>query len=82
MINEPRAVVYAFAHLMERVLQQNDHKGGWEDDTPGWLYIRLCDEVLELGTAIENGTFEDIWKEAADIANFAMMIVDVTGGLQ
>lgn len=80
---------------MEKVLRDNDHKGGWEECRPDWLLMRLKQEVSELDSAMRKGTVPhtgvddrtsdvpaDPAREAADVANFAMMIADVLGRLQ
>ena len=84
-----RPQVAAFARLMEKVLRDNDHKGGWDDCKPSWLLARLKQEVDELDEAMRKGTIArrdasgrtsdwpaSIPREAADVANFAMMIAD------
>ena len=90
-----RPSVLSFALLMERVLRDNDHKGGWQDCEPDWLLTRLRQEVNELDEAMRKGTIArhdesgrtsdwpaDVPREAADVANFAMMIVDVLDGFR
>ena len=47
-----------------------------------FLLNRLVGEVLELTIALEKGSPEQIKFEAADVANFAMMIADYTGSLE
>ena len=42
---------------------------------------RLRDEVAELTIAVHSGKLDDIRKEAADVANFAMFIADIEGSL-
>ncbi|MBW7475935.1 hypothetical protein K0T92_14410 [Paenibacillus oenotherae] len=63
---------------METVLRADDHKGGWLHMDFGDLMQRLTEEVDELfelqGTEPAN---EFVIKEAADVANFAMMIADL-----
>jgi NTP pyrophosphatase (non-canonical NTP hydrolase) len=92
-----RKEVMRFAVLMENVLRANDHKGGWSECDSKWLLERLREEVRELSEAVEERlayarsnarSIEDaprIWlnlgREAADVANFAMMIADVCGEL-
>jgi NTP pyrophosphatase (non-canonical NTP hydrolase) len=62
---------------MERVLKENDHKGGWNDIQALVLLNQLKEETTELADAIENDTSpEHVIKEATDVANFAMMIAD------
>lgn len=97
---EVRPEVRRFGMLMERVLRDNDHKGGWDRETARSLLERLKQEVRELSEAIAamptpchcrsvgdcpHGMFgptrEEVAREAADVANFAMMIVDVFGEL-
>jgi hypothetical protein len=83
-----RPEVRAFANLMERELRANDHKGGWAREHPGPLMDRLWEEAHELSVYFGPGSRTDystwsaqIGAEAADVANFAMMIADVCGAL-
>ncbi|MGE7271378.1 hypothetical protein ACQKK5_07950 [Brevibacillus panacihumi] len=69
-----RSEVTWFAEEMEKKLRENDHKGGWEDCDILWLYGRLLEEVDELAAA----EGDDIVREAADVANFAMMIAHLS----
>lgn len=65
-----------FANRMEHKLRQNDHKGGWQDCASDWLLRRLEEELQELRIALATGTLLDVEEEAADVANFAMMLAD------
>lgn len=91
-----RPKVVAFANLMEAKLRENDWKGGWEGCADLDLFERLGEESAELlsalhrhakrlswgdGWVMETDTEERIGREAADVANFAMMIADVCGAL-
>ena len=80
-----RPAVQIFAEAMERKLQANDHKGGWEGMPLSWLRGRLTDESKELDAAIAayindignrdlSKPRQAILCECADIGNFAMMI--------
>jgi NTP pyrophosphatase (non-canonical NTP hydrolase) len=75
----PRPEVMKFASLMEKKLQINDYKGGWKGGRRdlSWFFKRMSLEVIELDEALEKGIAEDIALEAADIANFCMMIADI-----
>lgn len=86
--DELRPTVRVFARLMEAKLRENDHKGGWSADAFSSLYARLLEEAEELRVVAgrSNNGDEASWcrnvaREAADVANFAMMIADNTGGL-
>lgn len=72
--------VMAFAKRMEGKLAKNRHKGdraGWLADHPGDLLRRIRDEANELENAIlSDHSSEDVWQEAADVANFALMVAD------
>ena len=68
-----RPEVQAFAQLMEQQLRKNDHKPGWSGDSVYSLYARLIDEQFELSNAIRDDP-DSVLNEAADLANFAMMI--------
>lgn len=83
MSNQPRAQVQRFALAMEAELRANDHKGGWHACTLSWLLRRLRVEVNELERAIKHKqrVGAEVLSEAADVANFAMMIADNCGAL-
>lgn len=81
-----RPEVRAFADAMEAKLRENDHKPGWKGDHPRDLMRRLDEEANELrkllpvgGARVTDGG--GVLREAADVANFAMMIADVCGSL-
>ena len=71
--------VAAFAREMEGKLACNRHKG----DREGWLALDMTTlrkllfrELDELEQAISWGDANAVTEEAADVANFAMMIAD------
>lgn len=71
-----RPEVFRFALEMETKLFLNDHKGGWHRESALWLLERLYEEASELRHSIDSGCCEEIRSEAADVANFAMMIAE------
>ena len=85
-----------FTELMAKRLKENDHKGGWEDCNEAYLLKLLEQEVKELSDVIKNinpfmpeSKFPEqtqlkkvAIREATDVANFALMIADVCGGLE
>lgn len=93
-----RPEVRAFAQAMERKLAANDHKGTWDDCTPSWLLERIMDETRELVNAVhaactgphveneDHARYGELARaalhEAADVANFCMMVADVLGTLE
>lgn len=92
-----RPEVLVFATAMEERLRANDHKPGWLDDSPEALFARLREEADELRNVFQNESDEsdsgdwitlpgplmqsNVLSEAADVANFAMMIADRVGAL-
>jgi len=76
------AFVFAFACVMEYKLSQNRKKGdsaGWRKLGAAKLQDRLDDEIEELDAALWDGVTpdkRDVLLEAADVANFALMIAD------
>lgn len=89
-----RPEVQRFAEAMERQLQANDHKGGWSDEELPWLFERLKQETDELLAVVKSADivlrhgnlddyrrfdFSELHREAADVANFAMMIANNAG---
>lgn len=91
-VSATRPWVNAFADEMEAKLEQNRHKGdreGWSSDAPLELMRRLKEEARELEAALRwpralpsDADKQRIREEAADVANFAMMIADVAGGMR
>lgn len=91
----PREEVLWFAAKMEKELRENDHKGGWEDCTYEYLLKRLRDEYAELKHKLDRLQYpvipamtqndyielrKQIVSEAADVANFSMMIASLAKG--
>ena len=80
-----RRCVLRFAVEMERKLRANDHKGGWDDDEVEDLLARIPEETAELERALERYYSvhtqgpDEVVGEAADVANFAMMVADRIG---
>jgi uncharacterized coiled-coil protein SlyX len=71
-----RPEVRKFAELMELKLRDNDHKRGWDCESYSYLFARLREEVEELTTAFGGGTDDEVAEEAADVANYCLMIAD------
>ena len=63
-----------FTNEMQSKLDANSHKSGWHSCTQQWLLNRLRQETKELERAIAKD--KNVVQEAADVANFAMMIAD------
>src|SRR5690606_5240346 len=77
-----RPEVAAFARAMEHKLAANDHKEHWREMRVHQLLEMLRDEVDELVRAVADfhggmGPHRNVLDEAADVANFAMMVADV-----
>jgi len=73
--------VLRFAKVMEHKLALNRHKGdreGWSSSDVFSLLDRLDEEVEELNDSIGINSIPaaKVIVEAADVANFAMMIAD------
>jgi NTP pyrophosphatase (non-canonical NTP hydrolase) len=77
-----RPEVRWFAAQMEQKRRENDRKGGWRDCGLAWLMVWIIAEQGELADAIDHGTSEEIIAEAADVANFAMMLADTARALR
>ncbi len=76
---EVRRSVHWFAEQMEQRLRANDHKGGWEHESPHWLLMRLQQEILELAWEVEHGVLHGhLVLEAADVGNLAMMVAEAS----
>ena len=69
-------VMPEFVARMEAKLQANTHKDHWSEVSVEYLLDLLRREYKELSDAIKHSSPQEIANEAADIANFAMMIAD------
>lgn len=75
-----RPEIAQFAIDMELKLMRNNAKGGWHGMDVGQLLRLLAKELDELADAIVHGSGQDVIDEAADVANYAMMIADLYRG--
>lgn len=83
-VDEIRPEVIKFAMLMEKVLKENDHKGGWETCDVTYLAYELNEKRNEFDDSLvynEIAAPHLVIREAIDEANILMMIVDKLGGL-
>ena len=71
----------AFKLAMLQKLLENEHKKPWENLNREQLMFFIVQELKELAEALEGGTPEEVRRECADVANFAMMIADNFGDL-
>jgi uncharacterized protein YdeI (YjbR/CyaY-like superfamily) len=78
MLEEQYKTIDRFAMVMKTKLLENIHKGHWKDCTLNYLSRRLTQERKELLKAVTDNKEKpvDVIREAADVANFAMMIAD------
>lgn len=83
-----RHEVREFALLMEKTLRTHDDKKGhtsWKRDSVASLAVRVREEADELYAEAYIPTYKvnysRVIAEAVDVANMAMMVVDVSGGL-
>ena len=78
-----RPEVLAFAFIMEKQMRAHDAKhnfdNAWLEKSPFDLFIRIFDECAELGRALNTPMYLGVDGEAADVANFAMMVADNVG---
>lgn len=78
-----RNLVAEFSEAMLAKLRQNRHKGDkWTSCEYEYFLYRLYEESRELQKAVErNADPEEVLEEAADVANFALMIAHKYGAL-
>lgn len=72
-------VIRPFVDAMRYKMANNKHKGErkWVEMAPSTLLSLIEAEVKELEEAIARGNTTEIMLEAADIANFCMMVANV-----
>ena len=94
MMTRPRGLDKRFLDEMRRKLEiGRQHYVGWDQHwldcsfhrnptgPRGSLMSHLQDEVTELILALHEGDKDKVKEEAADVANFAMMVADFHGAL-
>jgi len=91
-----RGLSQDFLKAMREKLEHGRNKGrfGWDEKwknhffersplgSKGMFFQMLQEEIIELAFALESGRNSEIRHEAADVANFAMMIADIHGALK
>jgi hypothetical protein len=77
-------VLLPFLSLMRKELHANSRKG----DRHGWLAMDANTALLEvywhtakLSAAVKNNDGPAIMEHSADVANMALMVLDICGGL-
>lgn len=80
--DDVREEVAWMARHMEAQLRANDHKPGWKDMSLTDGIMRLMEESLELGEAIDRflaapRDATQVIREASDVCNFAMFLADI-----
>jgi len=75
--NEERNIIEKLCMFCLNKLRINRYKKHWNDLEYIDLFTMLKNKVLKLKEAINSKkTPEEVWKEAADVANFCAMIAD------
>jgi hypothetical protein len=76
-LSELRPDLQRFFDAMIYKLRRNKHKGRWEDMALSDAFPRMEEEMKELSTALDEGSTTEILFEAADVANFALIIANI-----
>lgn len=69
--------IKSFVDAMVYKLSKNAHKGKWSDLDVGSAFVRMEEEREELQNAMANGNTVEILLEAADVANFALILANI-----
>ncbi len=72
-----RPELVRFFDAMVYKLHRNKHKGKWENVRLGMALPKIRAEINELQEAISNGNTFEVILEAADVANWALIIANV-----
>jgi len=73
-VKELRPEVGNFAMAMELMLRNCDHKGGWHNTPLSTLKNCCLEQFYTLNQALSKRDFDQVQKQAVDMANFSMMI--------
>lgn len=74
-----REEVKWFAGEMEKKLRKNDWRPEWKDAEPEYLLDLFHGHVRKFEQSLCDGNEEKVTQDAADVANFAMMLADIRG---
>ena len=74
---ELRPDLQRFFDAMIYKLRRNKNKGRWEGLDLKRTFEKLETELKELNEALEEGSSAEILMEAADVANFALIIANI-----
>lgn len=77
-LEDQKPQIQRFFDAMIFKLNKNSHKGAWEGIGFDHARKRLNDEVEELDAAMSDGNVIEVILEAADVANFALILADIT----
>lgn len=66
-----------FVHAMVYKLKVHSGKGRWEELGIDKAVRLLAGEVMELDEAVKDGNLIEVLTEAADCANFAMIVASI-----
>jgi len=73
---EWRPEVKHMADMMEKRLKKNQHRGGWKEQDFDYLVAQIHQNLNDAYWSRHNGTWHAFNSACADIANFAMMLMD------
>lgn len=76
---DPRLEWFVERMREKLAVPRNQEKGDWRGADTDYIFGLLMKEVMELHRAILTGTGMKVIEEAADVANFAMMLADMIG---
>jgi len=73
--NQENNLITILSQVCLEKLEENRHKKHWNEFEIMWLFDRIEEEIKELKKAVISGKpVIDVWREAADVANFAAFI--------
>lgn len=74
--------IEAFSNLMLQRMERHIDKPDWTNQKPAYFLVKAMENLGEISRALtENGSKMQIIYAAADVANFLMMLSDVSFGL-
>jgi hypothetical protein len=76
-----RPELSAFVSMMESRLRENSGRGDWRTFNFYYLIACLVSNVGQLVRTFQVDKPDIVLRSAADVANYAMMIADLYGGL-
>ena len=82
LVNDPKEAMAIFTRRMWREFNFASRPAGWKDEKPNDVFVAMTWTICKLGHAVRGNRPDAVAEHAADLANLAMILTDVSGALR